>query len=499
MTEIIRRRPNIDTCIERQIVTGMIISQEFCNQVFPIYSSAYLRSQFTRTVAEWCKDYYEQYSRPPGKEIKDIYQRHKKGDLDLAQAELIQEFLSSISQEYEQGEQWNAEYYVDNAKQYFRLSALEDHRYKLTQCIAGGRIEEGETLAESFRRVPTSNVPETEGYTLQEVINLEITQSRWVVPGIIPVGLTLLAGKPKIGKSSLVLNIAIDLATGRKVFDAIQTDAVGVLYLALEDTKQRIRLRSVDILQEDKPAGDLFTVFPQDRPWPRLNEGGLERLEQWMAEKPETKLIIVDTLQKIRKRQKKAGHFYSEDYEALTPLQELAGKYNIAVIAVHHTRKTKGEDVFDEISGTTGLTGVADTLAVMSRPINKVDVDRVLAVRGRDIEDKQLAFKLSSEYRWVLAGDAADFAATTQRQTIMDYLRQAGEPVKRAVLVKDLSDKVGKGIDVLIRKLVEDGSIENPSRGYYACRGYGREQRKDKVVQLSRQQINERRRRRRTV
>ena len=490
--DIRRRKPAIDTRVERPICTGLIVSEQFLASIRSIYKPGILKSDFANTVAAWVFEYYDKYGKKAPKEkIEEIWSK-EKDNLDPAQAELIKEFLSSISQEYENGQEFNLAYELDNAREYFRACALDDHWRKVRECATGGRIEDGELLIQEFRPVIVSNIENENGFTMKGLAEMQIQKMQWIIEGIIPTGLTLLAGKPKMGKSSLILNMAIDVALGRKVFDSIPSNPGEVLYLALEDTVGRVKTRVEDILNSDE-APENCTVFPQGG-WPRLDQGGLEKLEKWLEDHPDTRLIIIDTIQKIRKPQKKSGHFYNEDYEALAPLQELAGKHKIAIIGVHHTRKTKADDVFDEISGTTGLTACADTLAVMTRTTGQAD--RILAIRGRDIADQKFAFKLSRDYRWVLAGDAADFQDTDQRQAICDYLKRANCPVERAELMKALEGKIGKGMPVLIAKLVENGSIEKISRGIYASRGYQKSEQRDKVIAIGRERVNVKRRRR---
>jgi hypothetical protein len=167
---IIRRKPSVDTTIERQIITGMIISEEFLVGIQSIYRPGILRGNFTNIISQWCIDYYQKYSKPPGKEIEDVFRRHKKGDLDPAQADIIEDFLSGISHEYEAGEVFNSPYILDQAEEYFRLSSLESLRYELTKCIAGGRIEDGESLIGDFNRVTRIEVKGANPFSTESIV-----------------------------------------------------------------------------------------------------------------------------------------------------------------------------------------------------------------------------------------------------------------------------------------------------------------------------------------
>jgi len=170
MTEIIRRKPAIDSRIERSILTGMITSERFLSEVQSFYRPRILRSDFANTVAEWCQEYYQRYKKPPANAIEDIFRTHREGQLDPAQAELIEAFLSSISQEYETGEKFNAPYILDQAEKHFRLSALENHRFELSKCIAGGRIDDGEALVANFKRVARQEIKGIDPFDGESII-----------------------------------------------------------------------------------------------------------------------------------------------------------------------------------------------------------------------------------------------------------------------------------------------------------------------------------------
>ena len=485
--DIVRRRPIIDATQERKIITGLIVSDEFCKKILPNFNSNYLRSSWVRIVVQWIDEYWKKYgNKAPLKDIQDIWKR-EKDKISPETADAIAEFLGGLSVEYEKGEPFNAEYEIDQAFEYFQRSNLENFRHELAQCIAGNRTGDAETLIRNFQQPTHPILDDIQPITLRELMQMDIEPIDWIIHGLIPTGLTLFAGKPKTGKSSWILNLAIDLSLGRNVFGVIPTDPAKVLYLALEDLKERVHKRSNDILGEDTPTENL-NIIPQDIGWPTLDKGGLTKLERWMQANPDTKLIIIDILEKVRKPQKQSGHFYNEDYAAMSTLQKFAGQYNIGLIVIHHTRKTKAKDVFDEISGTFGLAGGADTLAVMSH--TDKNVDRVFQIRGRDIEEKELAFNIEGEYRWKLAGEAAQFQVSDQRQMIVDFLKFIGTPVKRQLILRVMENKIGKGIDVLLNKLVKNGSIkkiDKQGRGIYAHGGF-----KDfsETVKNSRMEVN---------
>src|SRR5207249_1521861 len=125
--------------------------------------------------------------------------------------------------------------------------------------------------------------------------------------------------------------------------------------------------------------------------WPKLDAGGLEALDAWMERNPETRLIVVDVLKKVRPKRKKNSQLYEEDYEHLEPLQKLAQRYEVAIVVVHHTRKSAGEDVFDEISGSIGMTAAPDAVLVLHRSRSEADAE--VWITGKDIEEAHLALQ----------------------------------------------------------------------------------------------------------
>ena len=171
MTEIIRRKPAIDSRIERSILTGMITSERFITEIQSFYRPNILRSDFANIVAEWCQEYYQKYKKPPASAIEDIFRTHRETQLDPAHAELIEEFLSSISQEYETGEKFNTPYILDQTEKHFRLSALENQRFELSKCIAGGRIDDGEALIANFKRVTRQEIKGVDPFDQDSIIN----------------------------------------------------------------------------------------------------------------------------------------------------------------------------------------------------------------------------------------------------------------------------------------------------------------------------------------
>jgi hypothetical protein len=151
MTEIIRKKPPENIRIERNIITGMIISDHFLREIQPLCQSKDFETSYAVKIAGWCFRYYKEYQKAPGKHIEDLYLQNKIF-VNEDENNLIQEFLLSISEEYEQADSFNVEYILDKAEEHFRLSALKKLKTELSQAIIGGDVEYGENCVKEYSR-----------------------------------------------------------------------------------------------------------------------------------------------------------------------------------------------------------------------------------------------------------------------------------------------------------------------------------------------------------
>jgi len=150
---MIQRRKPIDSRIERQIVQGLITSERFIQEIKPIFKNGSLSLPFTKLIASWCFEYFDQYQAAPGKTIQDIFIEKKKHELDSDTAELIEDFLTSISSEYEKQDTFNVKYYLEKATLHLRSTSLQNLSKEISVAVNGGRIEEAEALAKGYERI----------------------------------------------------------------------------------------------------------------------------------------------------------------------------------------------------------------------------------------------------------------------------------------------------------------------------------------------------------
>lgn len=163
-----------------------------------------------------------------------------------------------------------------------------------------------------------------------------------------------------------------------------------VLYLALEDTCERLQKRLAQMTEQDSEHL-ILSAFSET-----LDEGLTERLSDFWSEHTDTVLIIIDTLQRVRGRTPDNGS-YAADYDTLARLKEFSDNYGVTVLVVHHTRKEGAEDVFNTISGTNGLMGAADGALLLHKD-KRTASDAVLEVVGRDQPQLRLYLRFAAAH-----------------------------------------------------------------------------------------------------
>ena len=218
---------------------------------------------------------------------------------------------------------------------------------------------------------------------------------KFIVSGLIPQGLHVLAGSPKIGKSWLALWLCLQVAKGEQVweFETLQSE---VLYLCLEDSFTRIQSRLFEITDEAPPT--LHFAIMSDA----IGSGLETQIESFISEHPDTGLIVIDTLQKVRKTTAANVNPYAADYDDINALKQIADKHGLAIVLVHHLRKTSDADPLNMISGTSGIAGGADGNFVLQKD-KRTEHTAKLICTGRDIECRELLLEFSrSTFVWEL-------------------------------------------------------------------------------------------------
>ncbi|MBR0392001.1 MAG: AAA family ATPase [Oscillospiraceae bacterium] len=203
-----------------------------------------------------------------------------------------------------------------------------------------------------------------------------------IIDGLLYRGMYLFVGAPKMGKSFLMGQIAYHVSTGTPLWGFPVRQGT-VLYLALEDDYGRLQERLYRMFGTAENENLFFSVSAK-----QLGKGLDEQLTRFLREHPDTSMIIIDTLQKVRE----VGgdnYSYANDYQIITRLKTFADTYGICLMVVHHTRKQKADDAFDMISGTNGLMGAADGAFLLQKE-KRTSNAATLEVSGRDQQDQRL-------------------------------------------------------------------------------------------------------------
>ena len=260
----------------------------------------------------------------------------------------------------------------------------------------------------------------------------------FVVDDLLPQGLHLLAGAPKIGKSWLALWLAVTVAKGEQVW-GMSVKQGTTFYLCLEDSTLRIQNRLFEIT-EDAPPTLHFAVMSQ-----QLHNGLVEQIGQFLKEHPQTRLIVIDTLQRIRTVGNDANP-YANDYRDIGVLKALADKHRIAILLVHHLRKMNDDDPINMISGTTGLSGATDSNFVL-RKSQRRENTATLYCTGRDIPYRELALEFDGEdHVWKLLSDDCEQAEQPSERILFlfsELLRRQPEISTPAKVLLEKIDPAG--------------------------------------------------------
>lgn len=303
-----------------------------------------------------------------------------------------------------------------------------------------------------------------------DLLKKEFGPVQWAVDGILPEGAFLLGGRPKMGKSWLALSIALAVATGGRALGRAAVKHGDALVLALEDNERRLQERLRILLAGDERADVSRLTVRTD--CPRLDKGGTLVVQSWLESHPGARLVVVDTLAKIKPRRRPGGDSYAEDYDAVQPFVELAKRHRVTLLIITHLRKLgAGEDVFDAITGTLGTTGGVDGTLVLARERGRAEA--VLHVTGRDLpKDLELAITWdATTAQWTIAGDADEYRLNKLQAAIVAVIRGHGKPMTpndvHQVLADDGIDAKTGTVRQIMARLAQDGTLYLADYGRY--------------------------------
>ena len=483
---------NTQQFIEREVITGLIVNDDFIKHIARAYNKARvniedcLRSKTAKILAGWCFDYFEKYGQAPKKDIEGIYNQKLQEGLNPEQGSWIEEILDDLSDDYVQkGEEFNPDFLFDRAIQYFQKNQLNTLADRIKSAVENGNVENAFIEQQNFNPITLSDIFEDESTATGDLFDMEIKQPKWLVNELIPTGLTVLGGKSGEGKSYFALNLAMALAQGKWMFSGnghkgFRGRKGQILYLSLEDGKVRFQKRMREI--DPNPNRELLNNNIKVRfAWDKLSRGGLLKIEEWIERMERPKLVVIDVIAEVWDKNPGTGGAgnYAEEKLIFSPISKLTKKYpGLSIILLHHATKSipaRG-NIFDTILGGAGVQGSCDNKIVLHSAYNDPEGYRRFSIKGKDIETRHLAFSTSNKgAKWEFLGDAKEAQKNVQRQEIFDLLEQADSPMQVKEIreaLKDMESTIkASSVQIILRKMVKDGILEQPKYGFYSLAG----------------------------
>lgn len=295
----------------------------------------------------------------------------------------------------------------------------DDFRGKIDPAIRDAKLEDLDApvirKAKEFDFSAKKEIKPLEVYRAADLYGKKIEKPPTIVHGMIPTGLTVLAGAPKRGKSWLSLMLAICVAGGDPFLGAATTQG-DVLYLDLESKQYRVQDRLQKLLVGRAPES-LYITHESDR----LEAGLVEQLTMWCDQVEHPVLIIIDTLGRVKGTAKRGENAYEGDTRILGELQRFALQRNLAIVCVHHLRKSTGDgDYFERISGSMGITGACDSVMVIQG--KRGEEHSTLSISSRDFESTELIIGFDSG-RWSLRSANSEEWQEEQAYVNSPYVR----------------------------------------------------------------------------
>ena len=288
---------------------------------------------------------------------------------------------------------------------------------------------------------------------------------RPIVEGLLHEGMVLFGGKSKRGKSWLMLDLALAVATGNRVWQHFPTrEPQPVLYLALEDGRGRIQRRLRAIQPGITTTGKLQLLYD----FPLLNDGGIERLRHYI-ETGHYRLVVLDVLARVEPSARgNTDKTYHDVYRMFAPLQDLHRRHPFCLAMLTHLRKAEAEDVFDTLHGSVAYQGAQDTLWVLERPPR--DAVGVLHLREKDSDDQALHVSFVDGH-WEFLGYDTDVKLSQGRQAILELFEEKEQALSIDEILKGLARPRNRYQTVrkTLQRMVQDEQLVRLDRGRYAA------------------------------
>ena len=297
------------------------------------------------------------------------------------------------------------------------------------------------------------------GLNMKEILETDFPPVQFAVKDIMPEGVGLVAGRPKAMKSWTMLHLAYCVQNGLS-FLGNEVRQGDVLYLALEDNARRLKDRIVKLSHEKLRPPTINTMAPY------LNYGLEESIEEWSKDVMNPRLVIVDTLAKVKQQFDRTNTAYDKDNNLLRDVQHLAGKLSITINLVSHLGKAVQDYSWDRIQGSTGMQGMCDFMWMLDRGDESKTAS--LKGRGRDIEDFEYALKWNPEtWKYENTGKLWEVVVTENRQQIIEVMKIFAHekqqlevrPNEIAAFIGETGIKAKSRIQKTMQRMVESNDL----------------------------------------
>lgn len=285
-----------------------------------------------------------------------------------------------------------------------------------------------------------------------------------VIGGLIPAGLLLFAGDPKVGKSLFWLEVCLSIAMGQPVFGTYPVPQGSVLYLCFEGGKVALRQRMDQMPANAGAPENLDLVYDTPN---RLGAGLEEAIEAWLEQQDDPRMVVIDTLAAVTPSGRGGNDRHNEDYQLLAGLAAVAARWpELLIVVVHHTRKSEADDAMHRISGSQGLTAATDGNAVLTRAIGSKKL--VLHIRPRNAEESEIVLQRDPEHlRLSVVGEDEQSQLSDSRQVVLRLLAEAGEDGAGAKQIADTGEVSYDNARRLLSLMEKDRQITKLARGRY--------------------------------
>ncbi len=309
-------------------------------------------------------------------------------------------------------------------------------------------------------------------YTAEEIINLpELKEEGDIIQNLLPSGLTILAAKPKVGKSILATQVAISSVSGIPLFGEFQARKSSCLYLCLEETKYDMQKRLKNY-KKDVDHVDLQNLNFRFN-WIPPSRGGFDLLDNMLSEKPQYKLVVIDTYGKSRDDGKGKGFSYSKDYSELSGFKDIADVHQVAIFLLHHTVKASYKDWLSNMYGSVGIAAACDTSWFLDR--KRGEDDAILKITGRKTPDQSYIVKLIGNGTcWKYSDEYKDAGLSPEREELLYILGEINSPARLQEIVKRLKKKHAI-THKLLKELINQELVNRPKRGVYMLTSKGKD------------------------